>query len=125
MIRMVSIVHSVSGITLFTKVFNDFCEEVDGEISMELIGSFLTAIKLFSKQFGQDEIKQIEMSTLKFLITEKEGIMVFFLTEHDDKTEEYKRLLTMCCKTFKETYFKNANGCINDIDRLKGFNEIR
>jgi hypothetical protein len=42
---MVSIIHSDSGITLFSRVFEDFCENIDNGLNSELIGKkLLTAV---------------------------------------------------------------------------------
>lgn len=101
---MVSIVHSDSGITLYSRIFEKFCEDIDNGLNSELIGAFFTAIKGFSKQFGQNEIKQIEMSTLKFLIHEKDKVMIFFLLDDNDQIEEYKKTLIICLNTFLDLY---------------------
>jgi len=93
MIKMISIIHEPSDITLFSKVFDNFCKLIDEKTQSDLVGSFLSAIKKFSQNFGQNEIKQIEMSDLRFLIYEQDTIMIFFLLDVSDNSTEYKKFL--------------------------------
>lgn len=89
MIKMISIIHEPSEITLFSKVFDNFCKSINNKTQSDLVGSFISAIKKFSQNFGQEEIKQIEMSDLRFLIYEQDVIMIFFLLDASDNSAEY------------------------------------
>jgi hypothetical protein len=121
---MVSIVHSDSGITLFSRVFEDFCDNIDNGLNSELIGAFFTAIKGFSKQFGQNEIKQIEMSTLKFIIHERDKVMIFFLLDDNDNIEEYKKTLMVSLNTFLEIFSKEVSEYYYETHIFQKFNSI-
>lgn len=121
---MVSIIQSESGITLYSRIFNNFCEEIDNKLNSELIGAFFTAIKGFSKQFGQNEIKQIEMSTLKFLIHERDKVMIFFLLDDNDNIEEYKKTLMVCLNTFHELFSKEIREYYYETHKFQKFNSI-
>lgn len=122
---MVSLIHYPSGVTLFSKIFNKFCENFDDDIlKLELIGNFITALKMFSKEFGQDKIKQIEMSTLKFLIYEKSDIMNVFLLDIDDNIENYKKNLIVCLNVFLKMFSRDLQRDFNDLNKFKPFNPI-
>ncbi|MHA1491615.1 MAG: hypothetical protein ACTSRI_18420, partial [Promethearchaeota archaeon] len=121
---MVSIIHGLSGITLFSRVFESFCEDISEELSSELIGSFLTAIKLFSREFGQDKIKQIEMSTIKFLIYEKERVMIFFLLDSSDIILEYEMSLKFCLNIFLEMFSKQIYSNYQNVDIFQNYNPV-
>lgn len=121
---MLSIIDSLSGITLFSKVFNEFCKNIDNNISYDLIGGFITAIKQFSKQFGQLEIRQIEMDTLKLLIYEKFDVMIFFLLDHDDKIKEYKKSLVICMNVFLKMFKADLKDNVNNTTYFQDFNSI-
>jgi len=93
MIKMISIIHEPSGITLFSRVFDNFCKSINDKTQSDLVGSFISAIKKFSQNFGQYEIKQIEMSDIRFIIYEQDTIMIFFLLDVSDNSTEYKKFL--------------------------------
>lgn len=124
MIRMISIVHAASGLTLYTKVFDEFCNDLDNDGTTELIGSFLSALKIFSQQFGQDEIRQVEMNTIKFLIYEQNGMLIFFVLDNDDDVEMYKKSLRMSLKAFHEVFSKAIKENYNEIAQFTEFNPI-
>ena len=119
---MVSIIHSSSGITLFTRIFEKFCEGIDND--SELVGCFISALKKFATEFGQDTIKQIEMNDLKFLIYEKDSVLAFFLLDQNDNSDEYKKLITMCMKSFLQMYGNEISSHINLVTFFDGFNQI-
>jgi hypothetical protein len=121
---MVSIVHVQSGLTLYTKIFDEFCNDIDNEGNSELIGSFLTALKAFSQQFGQDKIRQIDMNTIKFLIYEKDGLLIFFVLDEDDKIKSYKKSLRMSLKAFQEVFSRAISHNYNEITQFSEFNPI-
>ena len=121
---MVSIIHSPSGITLFSRIFEKFCEKISEEMGAALIGSFISAIKTLSQEFGQDEIKQIEMSTLKFLIYEKNQIMIFFLLDNTDGIEDYKKILIVCLNAFFKMFSKDIYEKYNNTFIFQEFNPI-
>lgn len=121
---MISIIHSPSGITLFSRIFENFCEKINNDLETDLIGSFISAIRKFSKNFGQDEIKQIEMSTLKFIIYEKEKILIFFLLDNSDKRLDYEKSLKICLNIFLEMFYKDNYTPYNSTSSFKKFNPI-
>jgi len=119
---MISIIHEPSVITLFSKVFDNFCKTIDEKTQSDLVGSFLSAIKKFYQNFGQDEIKQIEMSDLRFLIYEQDIIMIFFLLDVSDNSIEYKKILKICCNTFFRIYHNQITNNFNEISIFQDFN---
>lgn len=121
---MVSIIQSESGITLYSRIFDNFCEDIDNKLNSELIGAFFTAIKGFSKQFGQNEIKQIEMSTLKFIIHERDNVMIFFLLDDNDNIEEYKKTLMVSLNTFLGMFSKEVSEFYYETHKFQKFNSI-
>ncbi len=121
---MVSIIHSDSGITLFSRVFEDFCENIDNGLNSDLIGAFFTALRGFSQQFGQREIKQIEMSTVKFLIHERDKVMIFFLLDNNDQIAEYKKTLIICLNTFLDLFSKEIHEYYYETHKFQKFNQI-
>ncbi|MHC1591897.1 MAG: hypothetical protein ACXQS8_07415 [Candidatus Helarchaeales archaeon] len=122
---MVSIIHALSGITLFSRVFESFCEKANGEIEADLIGCFVSAIRLFSQEFGQNEIKKIEMSRLKLLIHEREGIIIFFLIDSSDIAAEYEKILKTCLNVFIQMFKTYLHGNFH-IERqiFQNFNPV-
>lgn len=121
---MISIIHEPSGITLFSKIFDKFCELINDKTQSDLVGSFLSAIKKFSQSFGQDEIKQIEMSDIRFLIYEQDRIMIFLLIDVTDNIEEYKKILRICCNSFFQIYHFQIRKNFNDISVFQQFNPV-
>jgi len=121
---MVSIIHNPSSITLFSKVFDKFCEDINERLSSDLIGGFISAIKMFSQEFGQNEIKQIEMSTLKFLMYEKEGIMIFFILDNDDNIIHFKKSLIICLNAFLDMFPKEVLVNVYEISNFVKFNPV-
>ena len=121
---MVSLIHIPSGITLFSRIFDKFCEGINQEFEFTLIGSFITAIKMFSQKFGQNEIKQIEMSSLRFLIYEQKRVMIFFLLNISDDILEYKRSLRICMNAFLQMFHKDIYKNYNNTAIFQDFNPI-
>ncbi len=121
---MVSIIHSVSGITLYSQVFDSFCKKFDENFDYEIIGSFISAIKVFSHEFGQDEIKQIEMSTLKFLMYEKKDLIIFFLLDANDQNDSYKKSLIITLNTFLKLFSEEISKNYNQINLFYKFTPI-
>jgi hypothetical protein len=124
MIKMVSIIHADSGITLFSRVFDKFCELVEDKQRSDLIGSFIGAIKKFSQEFSQDEIRLIEMSNLKFLCSERDNILIFFILEGNDNVQEYEKSLKMSLRIFLMLFSQQINDNYNNISIFQRFNII-
>ena len=124
MIKMVSLIHISSGITLFSRIFDKFCENINSESETQLIGCFISAIKKFSQELGQKGIKQIEMSNLKVLIHEHDPIIIFILIDNSDDSEDYSKTLIMCCNAFFQVYRKEINENYNKTSIFQKFNPI-
>ena len=118
---MVTIIHLESGITLFSRIFENFCQVNDDEI--DTIGCFMNAMELLSKNLGQEGIRQIEMSDLNILIYEKHPIFIAFIIDLKDNLEEYKKKLSICLATFLKEYSDvlNTNNYY-DISIFNNFN---
>ncbi|MBN1803320.1 MAG: hypothetical protein JW891_17545 [Candidatus Lokiarchaeota archaeon] len=118
---MVSVIHLASGITLFSAVYEQFCEQI--EEGKELVGCFVQAIDLFSKNIGQDGVRTIEMSNLKVLIFEKNPILVSFIIEIDDDASLYKKKLDIALHTFLKNYQVQLINAYNTTSLFEGFYE--
>ena len=121
---MVSFIHAPSGITLFSRIFEGFCERINEAAQSELIGCFISAIKSFSQEFNQNEIKHIEMSNLTFLISEQDHVMIFFLLDVTNNTMEYRKSLKICLNAFLRMYHGEIKNNYNDISKFENFNSI-
>ncbi|MFX1339663.1 MAG: hypothetical protein ACFFDK_13705 [Promethearchaeota archaeon] len=106
---MVIVINLEGGIPLFSRIFEKFCQVSDDEI--DLIGCFVNAIELFSKNLGQDGIRKIEMSDVNVLIYEKHSILMAFIIDLKDNLEEYQKKLSICLGTFLKDY---SDVLIND-----------
>ncbi|MHA1491619.1 MAG: hypothetical protein ACTSRI_18440 [Promethearchaeota archaeon] len=121
---MVSIIHNPSGLTLYSKEFKKIEENKNDHLESDLIGSFITALKLFSHEFGQDEIKHIEMSTLRFLIYEKNKIMIFFLLDNTDDILKYKVKLKLCLNAFFKMFSKQIYSNYHEVNIFQKYNPV-
>lgn len=121
---MVSIINRPSGITLFTKVFEGFYEKTDTTLCSELIGSFISAIRQFSTELGQNKIKLIEMNDLKFMMHEKDNTLIFFLVDNRDSISKYKKSLVSCLKAFLLLYPENSIKEVKNIKRFQNFHKV-
>ncbi len=99
---MVSVIHLGSGITLFSTVYDHFCDQI--EEGKELVGCFVQAIDLFSKNIGQEGVRTIEMSNLRILIFEKNPIIISFIIDIDDDISLYKKKLDISLHTFLKNF---------------------
>lgn len=121
-IKLVSVLHLESGITLFSRVFENFCKTVGDDT--DLIGCFVSAMDSFSKQLGQEGVKQIEMSNLKILMFEKRPILIFFALELIDDLQEYQKKISICANTFLKKYKTELKKNFHHIELFKSFNPI-
>ena len=118
---MVTIIHLESGITLFSRIFENFCQVIDDEI--DTLGCFMNAMELLSKNLGQEGIRQIEMSDLNILIYEKDPILMAFIIDRNDNLEESKKKLSICLATFIKEYSDVLNNNnYHDISIFNNFN---
>jgi hypothetical protein len=122
---MISVLHNTSGITLFSKVFNNFCETIDPKSNSELIGCFINALSKFSRELGQSEIKQIEMTSLKFLISVNNDVMILFVLDREDNREDYTKSLQMCLKIFLKMFSEDIEANrVHNLTNFRQFNPI-
>ncbi|MHA1723273.1 MAG: hypothetical protein ACTSYC_11975 [Promethearchaeota archaeon] len=124
MIYMILIINISSGITLFTKVSENFHKKIKNSFAPELIGSFLTAMWHFSRELGQNGIKSIEMNDLRFLMYEKNETMIFFLIEGKDEIQIYKEKLIKCLNAFLMMYPHDIKKEVKKIKHFRNFEEI-
>ncbi|MFX1398772.1 MAG: hypothetical protein ACFFAS_17210 [Promethearchaeota archaeon] len=118
---MASVIHLKSGITLFSNVYEHFCEQI--EEGQELIGCFVQAIELFSKNIGQEGVREIEMSTVRVLIFEKNPILVAFIIDKDDNASLYRKKLDISLHTFLKNYGSHLSKKYNNASLFEGFEE--
>ena len=120
MLKMATIIHAENGLTLFSKSFERFCFEIEDQ--EDLVGCFISAMESFSKQFGQEGLRSIEMTDLEVLIYKKLPISVIFVADKDENLEEYKHKIAISANTFVKKYEKEIQASANNTAFFEGFN---
>ncbi|MEJ2252510.1 MAG: hypothetical protein P8Y97_22975 [Candidatus Lokiarchaeota archaeon] len=95
---MISITHMKSGLTLFSKVFEKFCLELEDDV--ELIGCFISAMDTFTIKLKQKGLKFIEMTNLDVILYDKSPIKVIICIDKEANTEDYKRIVSIVANSF-------------------------
>ena len=121
MIKMISITHMKSGLTLFSKVFEKFCLELDDDV--ELVGCFISAMDTFTTKLKQKGLKFIEMTNLDVILYDKSPIKVIICIDKEANIEDYKRIVPIIANSFVNTYKTELKESINDTSLFQEFNE--
>jgi hypothetical protein len=124
MIKMISLIHIPSGITLFSRVFDKFCERIGKGLSYDLIGCFIKAFKVFSQELEQEDIKLLEMSSLKFICCSEQTVLIFFVLDESDNTTAYGKTLKIALNTFLMLFKKEIQFHPNNTALFQTYNSV-
>jgi hypothetical protein len=121
MIKMISIIHIETGLTLFSKTFEKFCLELEDDV--ELVGCLISAIDTFTIKLRQRGLKFIEMTNLDVILYDKSPIKVIICIDKEDNTKDYKRIVSIIANSFVYMYKTELKESINETSLFQEFNE--
>lgn len=89
-------------------------QSVSSQLDQNLFGGFISAINTFVKEFGEDQIKKMEMGGSKIIILSSEDKEWFFIGRSDIKENEKKLLKYL--DDISKIFFNHFGSFLNKWD---------
>ncbi len=83
----------------------------------EEISGFIIALSSFGSALQADELNEITLSGLRFMLKTKEDL-IFSISADDDDTEEHNAILTRIIDLFADIYDSFSCGMEDEIDTI-------
>lgn len=111
MIRNLIIIDK-TGRTLLSSNFGE-CHSMSDDA--EEISGFISALSSFGKYLSSDDLNQIDLSGLRFILMSKTDL-IFAISADDDNTQEHSVILTKIIELFADIYDSFSFGIEDEID---------
>ena len=85
------------------------------ELDQSLFGGFISAIQIFIKELGEEEIKKLEMGGSKIIILSSEDREWFFIGKSNIKAKEKK--IHKYLSEIREIFFKHYRTVLKDWNK--------
>jgi hypothetical protein len=81
----------------------------------EEISGFISALSSFGKYLSSDDLNQIDLSGLRFILMSRVDL-IFAISADDDNTQEHSVILTKIIELFADIYDSFSFGIEDEID---------